>query len=185
MAIPCRAAIGGTIVRRVGLLVYWLLLGVLAFASLVYQRRYRWGADGTAEIDPGLSRQSGLFIALVAIALLVGLRYQVGGDWNGYLHLFRLMQQWPLSIALRLLARRVGLYPSELAGRAGRRAVLAGEPRLRDPVRRGAVGLQPPAAQSLARANGCGAAPDIIVVAMGYTRQAAAMGFMLIGLTGL
>jgi hypothetical protein len=166
------------------LLVYWLLLGVLAFASLVYQRRYRLGADGTAEIDPGLSRQSGLFIALVAIALLVGLRYQVGGDWNGYLHLFRLMQQWPLSIALRRSPDELGYtLLNWLVVQAGGPFWLVN------------LGCAIPFVAGLSAfsrqqpnpwlALTVAAPLLIIVVAMGYTRQAAAMGFMLIGLTGL
>lgn len=55
---------------------YWLLLGVFAFGSLAeqpylhFQRRHR---------------DIGLLLATLLLALMVGLRFQVGGDWGSYL----------------------------------------------------------------------------------------------------
>lgn len=167
------------------MLVYWLLLGVLASASLVYQRRFRVAADGTVEIDPRVSRQAGLFVALLAITLLIGLRYRVGGDWNSYLHLFGMMQQQrPLSAVLMRSPDEFGYtLLNWLVVRSGGDFWLVN------------LGCAIPFVAGLSAfsrqqpnpwlALAVAAPLLIIVVGMGYTRQAAAMGFMLIGLSGL
>ncbi|MER8950808.1 EpsG family protein [Mesorhizobium sp. M0959] len=57
------------------MLPYWLLFGIPAFASL-FERRYK-----------KLWHKGEPFLFLVAVALVgsfIGLRYQVGGDWNSY-----------------------------------------------------------------------------------------------------
>jgi hypothetical protein len=169
---------------RRGLLVYWLMFSVLALGSLIYQQRYRLNAAQAIEQDPELRRQAGLVATLIALTLLIGLRYRVGGDWNVYSYWFREIPQWPLRIAIQRSPEELGYTVLNwIVARAGGQfwlvniccavPFMAG---LSELSRR-----QPNPWLALTAA----ASALIIVVGMGYTRQASAMGFLLIGLAGL
>src|SRR5215203_2394671 len=121
-------------------------------------------------------------LAGVVLTVTIGLRYQVGGDWNHYLAYLAVMGDWELAQALAYgdpgymllnwLAVRNDLgiwFVNTICGGIfsyGLIAFARSQPR-------------PWLALSVA-------VPYlIIVVAMGYTRQAAAIGFVMVGLVRL
>lgn len=151
---------------------YWLLFSITAAGAVQYR------------FDARLRLQGGpmLIAAGVAIAIMVGLRYQVGGDWAEYVEILRrigemdfrkgLWDQDPGYSLLNWIGARAGFgvwFPNFFCGaffawgltRFARRqpnpwlALLIAVPYL------------------------------IIVVAMGYTRQGVAIGFILAGLAVL
>jgi hypothetical protein len=154
------------------LLPYWLLFSIFAAGSLNFQRRHPMGAN-TAPI---------LAAAGVFIALMVGLRFEVGGDWvtyedillmTGYSEFWSVVQEPdPGYGVLNWFAAQLGwqiwfvnlvcggIFSWGLIKFARQQpnpwlAVLVAVPYL------------------------------IIVVAMGYTRQGVAIGFILAGLAGI
>lgn len=144
------------------MIAYWLMYLLPAFATLVFQRN-------TAK-----SRE---VLALVGVAyvLFIGLRYQVGADWYNYLYLYDLTLRVPVGEAINIsdpgyaLLNWVmglwgfGIYGVNLVSGACFIAGLIIFAR-RQPL--------PWLAFSLA-------IPYLLVVmAMGYTRQAAALGFV-------
>ena len=152
------------------MLPYWILFAVFAIGALQYQR------GGPRSGNPLL------IAAGFGLTLMIGLRYEVGGDWGTYLRNFEDIRYADLFAALALtdpgygflnwLAHRLGAgiwFVNLVSGaifswgliRFARRqpnpwlAVLVAIPYL------------------------------IIVVAMGYTRQAVAIGFVMAGLATL
>ena len=151
------------------MLPYWILFAIFAAGALEYRRRQQIGRD----------RQPLLWIAAVVTTLMIGLRFQVGADWDTYVTIFEGIryQEWPtltsdpayallnwLSVQLGLEIWFVNLVCAIIfmwgVYRFARQqpnpwlAVLVAVPYL------------------------------IIVVAMGYTRQAVAIGLILAGLSG-
>ena len=151
------------------MLPYWILFAVFAFGAIRNSRH------GTEEQKPTIVFR----LALIGLVLMIGLRFEVGGDWGHYLGFFRRMSIFdfdraitmgdPSYAAINWLVRRadfsmgiVNLLCATIfvigLGTFARRqpnpwlAILVAVPYL------------------------------IIVVAMGYTRQAAAMGFVMWGL---
>ncbi len=55
---------------------YWILFGVPAFATLFERRGHMLGSRGEHLV---------FFLATMLVCFLVGLRYQVGGDWGTYI----------------------------------------------------------------------------------------------------
>ncbi|MBN9220966.1 MAG: EpsG family protein [Mesorhizobium sp.] len=58
---------------------YWLLFGISAFASFFETPHYRLRFVNVRFV---------LVLMLIAITLVVGLRYEVGGDWKSYIRYF-------------------------------------------------------------------------------------------------
>lgn len=118
-----------------------------------------------------------------ALALMIGLRHQVGGDWNNYLSQFWLYSQIHWLDAMQI-GKDPGYYgiSSMVAALGGNIYVLNLICAL--PLVAGAVALarrQPYPWIALAAAI-----PYLlIVVGMGYTRQAAAIGCAMLGLVAL
>ncbi|MEX0902640.1 MAG: EpsG family protein [Pseudohongiellaceae bacterium] len=124
-----------------------------------------------------------LWIVLGAVyALLIGLRYQVGGDWSSYqLHLLRvgglplhqvLISSDPGYYALTWLSSRIGAgiwFVNLVCGLIFTTGLVAFVRRLPEPMLAFAVAMP----------------YMLVVVAMGYTRQATALGFLLFGLAWL
>jgi len=151
---------------------YWFLFSIFAAGSLQYRRRMALGQESGP-----LLISAGLFIAL-----MIGLRYEVGGDWGTYDRIFESIRYVSMSDSLGLsdpgygllnwVALKLGfdiwfvnlvcgaIFSWGLVKFARRQpnpwlAILVAVPYL------------------------------IIVVAMGYTRQGVAIGFILAGLAAL
>lgn len=166
------------------MLPYWLLFTVLAIGSVAYTYTSQQVQGGQILINRRVRDDLPLAIVLLAITLMIGLRYRVGGDWNVYLVTFR-------SVSSRELGQALQTTPDEaaytlinwLVAQAGL-GFWAVNLICAIPFVLGLTAIsrqQPNPWLALLVA-----APQlVIVVAMGYTRQAAAVGFMLIGIAGL
>lgn len=64
------------------MLPYWIFFLVPAAAALVSGPRKRFRADGTMS----LRINSTWILIILAMTLLIGFRYEVGGDWGNYFH---------------------------------------------------------------------------------------------------
>lgn len=153
------------------MLPYWLLFAFCAVGAIEHRRR------------ENIKFQGGPLLALLAMtmALLVGLRFEVGGDWNTYTIIFehfryaRASELWlsdPGYSLLNLVAHRLGfgLWFVNLVSAAffiwGLLVFARSQP---NPWLVLVV-----------------AVPYlVIVIGMGYTRQAVAIGFLLAGLAAL
>ncbi len=154
------------------MLPYWLLFSVFAAGSVQYRRR---GLIG--------SQSAPLFWAAgLLVALMVGLRYQVGGDWGNYVTIYRTFKYSQLTGALgagdpgyavlNWLGSSLGLgiwFVNLLCGAIFTWGLLRFARRQPNPWLAVLVAIP----------------YLIIVVAMGYTRQAVAMGIILAGLSSL
>ena len=155
------------------MLPYWLLFAVVALGAVIERPYAHWGPHG---------RTSMVTFATAFVAILVGLRFQVGGDWGSYLKQFHLLDYADIGRALALgdpgyqllsfAASRLGagiwlvnlVCASIFAWGLHRFAVTQTSPWLTLVV----------------------AVPYlVIVVAMGYTRQGVAIGILLAGLARL
>jgi len=166
------------------LLVYWLLLAALSLGTLIYQRRYRLDGDHNLAIDDQLRNNLGFAAILVAITLLIGFRYRVGGDWNVYKFWFGEIGRLPFRLALKRSPDEWGYtILNWVVARLGVQLWLVNLV-CALPFMAGLAALcrdQPNPWLALLVATPL----LVIVVGMGYTRQATALGFMLIGLVGI
>ena len=152
------------------MLPYWLLFGICALGSLITYRATKANSRSLVYLT----------IIGVAICLMIGLRYQVGGDWFGYVRIFKRIElagffgsigsSDPGYILVNWLSAQIGggLWLADLLC-----AIIF------------TTGLM----------NFCSRQPSpwlalvvavpylIIVVAMGYTRQAVAIGLIMFGLS--
>jgi hypothetical protein len=153
--------------RRV--LPYWILFVVWAAGAIQFQR------------SPGRSGGGAVFVlCAVLTALMVGLRWQVGGDWGNYARIFD-------EVALLQFDQSLG-YTDPAFGALNWAAAKLGFGVVAVNVVCGAIFLWGLAVFCGRQANPwlamAVAAPYfIIVVGMGYTRQATAIGLVLVALS--
>lgn len=151
---------------------YWLLFTICAAGAIEHRRR------GERAVQGGPL----LFATAAFAALMIGLRFQVGGDWENYLRMFEYFHFGRLSEAL--LASDPGYtFLNWLTQRLGAGVWL--------------VNLFCAAIFAWGLIKFAREQPNpwlvlvvavpylIIVVGMGYTRQAVAIGFLLAGLATL
>jgi hypothetical protein len=149
-------------------LAYWALFGIFGFAAAMTneQRQHRPSFVGWLA--------AGLFLTIV-----IGLRREVGGDWFGYVRIFERLPHLdfgraltatdPAYAAVNLLAAKMGLdlWAVNLACAAiftfGLLRLCRDQP---NPVLAVLIGIP----------------YLVIVVAMGYTRQGAALGLVMLAL---
>lgn len=168
---------------------YWLLWTFFFLGVLFSQRRAQLqpslqpqplGAGIVQEAPPGLSLM--MVVGLIVMSLMIGLRYDVGGDWETYAMMFKRAGYWtfeqalfrgdPAYSLLNLAAQEIGadIWLVNIVCGAltvwGIAALARGEP-------------QPWLALLLSIPY------LIVVVAMGYTRQATALGLVMVGLAAL
>lgn len=152
------------------MLIYWLMFLVPAWATLQPGR-----------LKPSQSRLAWIAVA-VCFALLMGLRHEVGGDWFNYIPLFE--QNLRRTFGEVLARGDPGYYGlGWIVAHAGGSIYQ--------------VNLVCAAVMMWGTVVFCRAQPNpwlalvaavpymLVVVGMGYTRQGAALGFALIGLTAL
>jgi len=168
-----------------GVLMYWVMFGAFAVGALSYassiSRLGMLPVSGPAGMVA--SRKSVvLSAAAVALVVLIGLRYRVGGDWANYLDIFRRLAPQELLPAL-IGSRQEPAYTfvNWLAARLGAGIWFVN------------LVCAVPFTYGLLRI--CRQQPNpwlglliatpflIIVVGMGYTRQAAALGCLMVGLS--
>ena len=164
--------------RLNSMLPYWLFFLAPALAALASGPLVRMRADGTRP----LRIDATWMLMIVALTLIIGFRYDVGGDWGNYfLHLFGAANlnfsdlgglEDPGYWALNILSVKLGLG---MTGVNTFGAFLF------------SIGLVV-FCRSLPRpwlALACAMPYLVTVVAMGYTRQSIALGLVMIGLVML
>jgi EpsG-like putative glucosyltransferase len=163
-----------------GLLAYWVLFGFFALGALVSPL-----TPAVASRGPGPTATEHtpfrLFFVLGTIGMIcmVGLRYRIGVDWSTYLEFFDRLRGLSFTAAIKTGDpgyMAVGWFSQQLGAKIWLSnlicAAIFGWGLYRF------CGAQPSPWLALAIA-----VPYlVIVVAMGYTRQAAAVGFLLAGL---
>lgn len=160
------------------MLPYWFFFLVPAFAALASHPMMAVRSDGSRR----LRVDGAWFLVILVLTLIIGLRYEVGGDWtnyfryifgSAYLYYSDLVDlEDPGYWALNILSTRLGLG---ITGVNVIGALLF------------SIGLVL-FCRSLPRpwlALACAIPYLVIVVAMGYTRQSIAIGFVMIGLVML
>lgn len=166
---------------------YWLLWSFFFLGVILSQRQAQpqtQAPQGTFEqVTHERSNLSAMAtLGLILMTLMIGLRYGVGGDWNAYEFIFKraglrtleqnLGQSDPGYVALNWMAQQLGsdVWLVNLVCGAltvwGVAALVRREP-------------QPWLSLLLAIPY------LIVVVGMGYTRQAAALGLVMVGLASL
>ena len=155
------------------MLTYWLMFLVPAWAAVAAPSKPR---------EPVQSLEVAWLVAGVALALLIGFRHEVGGDWFTYIEHYDFMVGAPLQEVLEKgdpgyyllmwLATKVngGVYLVNLVSGALFSAGLVAFCR-----------VQPRPWLALAVA----VPYMVIVVGMGYSRQGVALGLAMLGLVGL
>jgi hypothetical protein len=166
-------------------IVYWLIFATFAAGAISYASTIsRLGMlPVSGPMAASVARRSVILSFVgIALVLLIGLRYRVGGDWSNYLDIFRRLAPQELGPAL-LSSRQEPAYTfvNWLAGRLGTGIWLVN------------LICAVPFTYGLLRL--CRQQPNpwlallvatpflIIVVGMGFTRQAAALGCLMVGLT--
>ena len=157
------------------MLPYWILFTAWVVAAFAYNRVPRT-AGGTLD---RATMPSATYVLVLATALLMGLRYQVGGDWRPYLENYNLIQLLNYSQALETFDAGYATIVF-VAGRMGAGIWL--------------VNFVCALIMTFGIVRFCSRQPNpalafvvaipylIIVVGMGYTRQGTAIGLILAGL---
>jgi hypothetical protein len=149
------------------MLPYWLLFGACAIAALLVR------PDGGKRAHPMMWVMGGV------IALMVGLRFEVGADWFTYLRIFERASQVSLSRALNYgdpAYQLINWWVADQGGKIWVVNLICGTLFAWGLVRFCLIQPLPWVALTVA-------VPYIvIVVAMGYSRQGAALGIIFAGL---
>jgi hypothetical protein len=169
-------------------LVYWLIFSAFAVGAISYASTVsRFGivpVNGAAAA-PIARRSVVLGAAAVALLLLIGLRYRVGGDWANYRELFRHVASLGLSEAFSYGFRQepgyifVNWIAAQLGGGIWLVNLICAAPFTYGLLRLCRQQPNPWLAFLVATPF------LIIVVAMGYTRQAAALGCLMAGMASI
>jgi EpsG family len=168
-------------------LVYWVIFAVFAAGAFSYASSVsRLGLTPVSGSGAAVMNRRSVILLLtgVALTILIGLRYRVGGDWANYADLFRRMVSQDLFDALGNSGQEPGYtFLTWLAGELGAGIWLVNLI-CAIPFTYGLMQLcrqQPNPWLALLVAT-----PFlIVVVGMGYTRQAAAMGCLMAGLSNI
>ena len=152
---------------------YWLLFSIFAFCAALAPGQQ---AKGRAT--------NGMLLALLTIgmALMIGLRYEVGADWNVYQRMFTDAGRASFSRMLRLGDpgyQTLNWVVSQLHGTVTQVNVVCGLIFCWGLLRLARQQPEPWLAMVVAIPY------LVVVVAMGYTRQAVAIGILMAGLAAL
>lgn len=169
------------------MLVYWLIFaafaaGAYSYASALSRTGLMPASGSAAAIESRRSVVLGL--AGIALLLLIGLRYRVGGDWPNYLELYRRVASQELFYALTTARQEPGFILVNWLGTHFGLSIWFVNLVCAVPFTYGLMQLcrqQPNPWLALLVAT-----PFlIVVVGMGYTRQAAALGCLMAGLANI
>ena len=151
------------------MLIYWALFGFFAA-----------GALAARPIRPGVPvRQPFLIVGAIVTAILIGLRYKVGADWPTYDFMFDFAARASLTRVLQLgdpAYELLNWTVQELGGAIWMVNLVCGAIFTWGMVRFCRVQTDPWLAFAIAIPY------LVIVVAMGYTRQAVALGILMAGM---
>ncbi len=167
------------------MLPYWLLFVFLSLSAFLYAPSNRAVAvgglrdrtpTGAPPLDPLV------VFGMLVILMMIGLRFEVGGDWPTYLDIFKDIQRRTLGSAIEHSGHEPGFtIVNWLIAYAGGGLWLVNLVcAIPFVAGLGAVcRRQPNPWLALAVATPL----FIVIIGMGYTRQAAAVGFLMIGLS--
>ena len=85
------------------MIVYWLIFAIFAAGAISYASTVsRMGMlPVSGPMAAAISRRSVVLTVMgIALVVLIGLRYRVGGDWSNYLDIFRRLAAQKLRAAL-------------------------------------------------------------------------------------
>lgn len=167
------------------MMMYWVMFGLFAFAAFIsnpVQRSVPAGQSGAKLPAPSLSLAP-LFAGIFLVAV-IGLRYRVGGDWAAYFHTYYVVSTESLVDAIAAGGTEPGYtFVNWVAAQFDAGFWL--------------VNVLCAAIFTTGLLRICKEQPNpwlalvvatpflIIVVGMGFTRQAAALGALLIGIANL
>lgn len=169
------------------MLVYWLIFAAFAAGALSYASGIARG--GLAPLGGSAAamqsrRSIVLGVAAIALLLLIGLRYRVGGDWPNYAEVYRYIASQELWYALTTGRQEPGFTLINWLGTQFGLSIWFVNLICAVPFTYGLMQVcrqQPNPWLALLVAT-----PFlIVVVGMGYTRQAAALGCLMAGLASL
>ena len=165
------------------MLVYWLIFATFALGAFSYAAKI--ARLGAAPVSGGAAtiRNKGSFalgLAAFALLLIIGFRFRVGGDWGNYIGTLESVGHVSLSYAVQNAAQEPGyIFINWFSARAGLGMwfvnLLSALPFLYGLMRFARQQPNPWLALLVATPF------LIVVVAMGYTRQAAALGCVMAG----
>jgi hypothetical protein len=166
-------------------LVYWLIFAAFAVGAISYGSSIsRAGVLPVSGAAAAAIAKSSIILraAGIALLLLIGLRYQVGGDWANYVEIYRrLAPQDLLGAVLSSRQEPAYTFVNWLSARFGAGIwlvnLICALPFVYGLMRLSRQQPNPWLALVVATPF------LIIVVAMGFTRQAAALGCLMVGLT--
>lgn len=165
------------------MLAYWIIFAGFALAAISYHDRRGQAAqhDGLRTRPTRPAASIGPELAAVALIVFIGLRYHVGGDWNNYDITFRVIAHQSFGEIFNTSSTEIGYatlnwVASELGTGIWLVNLICAVPFSWGLMR--LCKLQPNPWLSFVVAT-----PFlIIVVGMGFTRQAVALGFLMMGL---
>jgi hypothetical protein len=166
-------------------IVYWLIFAIFAAGAISYASTVsRMGMlPVSGPLAAAASRRSVVLSAMgLALIVLIGLRYRVGGDWSNYLDIFRRLAPQELGPALAGSRQEPAYtFVNWLAARLGAGIwlvnLICAVPFTYGLLRLSRQQPNPWLAMLVATPF------LIIVVGMGFTRQAAALGCLMVGLS--
>ena len=171
------------------MLAYWLLFLVFAAGALTFAPRTNFvAADGTRRAAPASRspksewRHPMLFVAASLPVLMIGLRYEVGADWWPYVDMFRRISNRDFLGALAVSDpgyAAVNWLANAVGGGIWTVNLICGLLFIVGLIRFATVQPNPWLATAVAIPY------LVIVVGMGYSRQAVAIGFCMAGLAAI
>lgn len=152
---------------------YWSMWAVILLGAMLSRNDDPYGRGRIG---------AGFLLVVLLLCLMIGLRFEVGGDWSSYLRIYERVR---LMSSSQVLARGdIGYGATMLVAASFRADIWLVNLLCAVPFVIGLIALtrlQPRPWLALLVAF-----PYlIVVVAMGYTRQGAAIGFIMLGLAGL
>lgn len=165
--------------------MYWVMFGLFAFATFMSNPvQHAVPAGQAGQETPARPISMAPLLAGIFLVIVIGLRYRVGGDWAAYFHTYYAVSTENLADAIGQGGTEPGyMFVNWLAAQLGAGFWL--------------VNVFCAALFTVGLLRICKEQPNpwlalvvatpflIIVVGMGFTRQAAALGALLIGIANL
>lgn len=161
---------------------YWALFGLFAFAALVGGARLRLADRAAVDDSRGDPHSLLLIIGAAIVALMIGFRYRVGGDWGAYDFMYKLAFHHSLGEMLDLgdpAYQLLTWVSQQMDGGLLFIDIVCGVIFSWGLYRLVRIQPEPWLAMLVAVPY------MIIVVAMGYSRQGVALGILMAGLAKL